>query len=318
MKNLNINVKKLLLNIKHNLPLNGDFLFVTETPINPEVFSKELVVEYHDPKDVLKDLNSKNEDVVKLIYERALKYNRDVEFISENLKKKGEILLRMTSFVSAIFLGILSFISTNISKNINTWILLIICIFFVFMGIHLISSLIRSIKVMTREESILSSPQQIVFKNNETITNEKLGSILNAYKIATADIVSNTCMTHSLINKNINMIIIAQNSFVYGLLFFMLIVGLQLSALLFLKSDKIDELSISNIVQIEDKLLENIEKRRSLLLEQIEKRKQIIEILRIKNKEVLEQFIQINEVLLQINKNNDENSTKNLMEIKKE
>jgi hypothetical protein len=288
-----------VLKLKHKLPLGGDWLFVTETPSSDDVLTQDLVMEYLNQEDVLFDLKTENENVVKLIYERALKYNKDVENISENIKKKAEILLRMTSFVSAIFFGILSFVSVSKNMNVPNWMLFLISIFFILMGVHLISSLVQAIKVMTREELVLSSPQQIVFKSNEDIQGNNENIVLHAYKMAISDIISNACNTHKLIRRSINKVIIAQYSFVYGLFFFMLIIGLQFSASFF-QTKKLPEPSFSDLIQIEDQLLENIVKKEIKLREQIEDRKKIVEKLKIENEDILKQIILINKMLFQI------------------
>jgi len=212
--------------MKSYLPLNGDWLFVTETPIRNNYVQRDLTAGYEVPEKVLASLTSNNIDLIKFIYERAKLHEDRIENISNQMRDKAKTLLGTVSFVSAIFFGIISFFTPSTLK-LPWWFIFSELSLFILLACQMIRSLMIAMEVMTREESIVAPPDE--FLRSYENGNETENAIITAYKNAIAQTVAYPIQTHLLLKKRINRLILGQRAFQYGLFYFVLLIFIHVS-----------------------------------------------------------------------------------------
>jgi hypothetical protein len=211
---------------KSQLFLNGDWLFVTETPTtSDEPQSNDLALKFDTPEKVLAHITANDLESIKLIYERTKKSEASVDSIENLTRDKAKTLLGTASFASAIFFGVTSFFSSS-SANLPWWIVAVELILFILLACHLIHSLVIGMEVMTREQSINASPDEFL---------NSYGSSVEAYKNAIAQTLAYANKSHEFIRKRSNKLILGQRAFQYGLMYFALLVVLHIFSTSYLR-----------------------------------------------------------------------------------
>ena len=201
--------------------MNGDWLFVTQTPITKQPQQDDLAAKHDTPEKVLKDLKSNDLEAIKLIYERAKAHELRIENIGNLTRDKAKTLLGTTSLASAVLFGVASFFSSS-SVKFSWWAISIELIIFILLASQLIRSLVIAMGVMTREQSISASPDEFLASHEDS--NASGGSTINAYKNAIAQTVAYSTQTHGYINGRKNRLILGQHAFQYGLVYFVLLI----------------------------------------------------------------------------------------------
>jgi len=243
MSNKDRFLKKLLF-VKHKLPYNGDWLFVTESPIE-ENNEQDIACEYDKPDEILKNLKSDNLELAQLTYERAKDYESFIYNSANHIRDKAKTLLSTASFTSALLLIVLSFFLTTI-VSFNWWVIVIESILILFLAEHLIRALAIANDAMTREEFIRQSPSELL-----SISSTEKGDSIKAYDKLTSQIVAYASQTHEYIRKRGNKLILAQTAFRYGLIYFVIIfIVLLISSSWYKPQDP-----WSKLVELEEKIL---------------------------------------------------------------
>jgi hypothetical protein len=214
-----------LLHVKSNLPSNGDWVFVTQTPITKQPQQDDLSAKHDTPEKVLKDLKSNDLESIRLIYERAKAYESTIENIGNLTRDKAKALLSTTSMVSAVFFGVASFFSSS-SIKFPWWAISIELIIFILLASQLIRSLVIAMDVMTREQAISASPDEFLasYRDSDASERHTISPLVNAYKNAIAQTVAYSNQTHGHINGRKNRLILGQHAFRYGLVYFVLLI----------------------------------------------------------------------------------------------
>jgi hypothetical protein len=212
-----------LLSIKERLPANGDWLYVTETPVKTKAMPNDMAIKHNTPAKVLQDIHSDELEVIKLIYERAKSHEAFIYNSGNQVREKAKTLLSTAGFISAILLGVVAFLlSTVVIPRI--WIFLVEVFLFLFLSMHFIRSLSIAMQVMTREEYVRSSPSE--FLSIPATTNNK-----DAIKDDIAQIVAYSNQTHEFIRQRGNKLILGQHAFRYGLIYFVILVFFHIIAI---------------------------------------------------------------------------------------
>ena len=222
-----------LLKVKSKLPLNGDWLYVTATTTSGQPQQVDLAAKYDKPEKVLMSLKSKDIESTKLIYERSKAYESRIENIANLTRDKAKTLFGTTSLVSAVFFGVTSFFSFS-SVNFPWYAVAVELIVFILLAFHLIRSLVISMEVMTREQSITASPDEFLdcYDNSAFSEATDCTPSVNVYKQAIAQTVAYSNQTHEYINERKNNLIMGQHAFKYALISFALLIVIHIFSIL--------------------------------------------------------------------------------------
>ena len=203
---------------KSKLPLNGDWLFVTVTPVRGDIKHDDIADKFSSIDQVMEHLTSDklSESGLMLIYERAKEFAGSVSARADHVRGKASTLLSTSSLVSAVLFGALGFMMSDVSVN-PAWIIAIELFLGVEMMCHFIRSLFIAADVMTREVSVEASPSEIL----------SFDSVESYLKNAISQSVAYGNMTSEYIRKKVNRLIIGQHAFRYGLIFFAILLALQ-------------------------------------------------------------------------------------------
>jgi hypothetical protein len=212
---------KWILTLKSRMPLNGDWIFVTETPSKGQIQDNDLAAKHDSPEKVLKSLASDNQDSIKLLYDRAKTYESRIQNIGNLTRDKAKTLLGTVSVVTAVFFGAATFFSSGTSAY-PRWAMLIELLLFLLLSTQLIHSLIIAMDVMTRETSIIASFDEMLkrYSNRDGVNT----SLLMAYKDAIAQMIAYSNQSHFYINSRVNQLILGQHSYRYGLFYFAILI----------------------------------------------------------------------------------------------
>ena len=218
------NHSNLFLDLKHKLPFNGDWLFVTATPYDGPQDGEGSQPAHDRPDAILRRIKSNDIDVVKLAYERAKAHESAVYETANHVYDKAKALLSSGSFVSAVLLGVVSLLLTALSR-LTGWIVGVELLALILMTSHLMRSLYIAMQVMTREESVRTSPEEFL-----SPLSASKSSVTRAYKQAISEVVAYSNQTRDLTRKRVNRLILGQHAFRNGLLWFVLFVVVHLGA----------------------------------------------------------------------------------------
>lgn len=203
---------------KSKLPLNGDWLFVTATPVRGDIKQADIADKFSSIDQVMEHLTSDklSESGLRLIYERAKEFAGSISARADHIRGKASTLLSTSSLVSAVLFGVLGFMMSDVSKN-PKWVLGLELYLGIEMMCHFIRSLFIATDVMTREASVESSPNEIL----------SFDSVESYLKNAISQAIAFGNMTSDYIRRKANRLIIGQHAFRYGLIFFAAILVLQ-------------------------------------------------------------------------------------------
>lgn len=206
-----------ILELKSKLYLNGDWLFVTEEI--PKQRSAEnlndITIIYSKFENVINNIRLTKISDLKNQFDEAKEYYENTIERGAVARDKAKVLLSAGSFVSAVIMGILSQLS-QLKETISINSIVFISIPFFLSSIHLIRSLYLSTKAITREEYISISPPDIVEVNPKSYLKSPF------YKDRIAKYISYACTTQNFVRTRTNLVILAQEAFIYGLFFFAL------------------------------------------------------------------------------------------------
>lgn len=274
--------------IKSKLPMNGDWLYVTETPSTEQPQQEDLATKHDTPAKVLEDLTSNDIETIKLIYERAKAHESRIENIGNLTRDKAKTLLGSTSLLSAVLFGAASFFS-SISTKFSWWAVAFELALFVLLACHLIHSLIVAMDVMTREQSVSASPDEFLssYEDSNASSDGTMGAQpLKAYKNAIAQAVAYANQTHEYIHERKNKLILGQHAFKYGLIYFPVLITFHILAALFYGNSGP---SAQNTVATEQqtKLLHSLLSSQDSLLKILEQSTKDVALLRQRDDELL-------------------------------
>jgi hypothetical protein len=208
-------MKSLLIKLKSKLPLNGDWLFVTETPVKVDNNQVDQATGYDNPNEVITRLQSNDTDTLKITYDRAKEFERSICQAADHIRDKAKTLLSTGTFVSAALFGVSTFFLTPM-LDLHLGIVIILITLFILMVSHFLRALALSVYVMTREEYVQAAPL-------EFINLEHGKTIAVTLKEAIAQVIAYANQTSEYIRLRSNKLIIAQHAFRWGLFFFLLL-----------------------------------------------------------------------------------------------
>lgn len=203
--------------LKTKLPLNGDWLFVTEDPVKEEDKESDLAKGYDSPSRVAAALTSNDMEVIELIYQRARDYEQRIYASSDHVRDKAKTLLSTATFVSAILFGVESLLLPTLHA-FEWWMVALEAGLFLLLVCHFLRALFIAMSVITREKVVESSPQEFLFAESK-----KNQTHVAATKKAIAEIVAYAIQSHNYLRLRVNRLIIGQTAFRYGLVFFVVL-----------------------------------------------------------------------------------------------
>lgn len=189
----------------------------------------DLAAEYKEPQKILDVLNKtkcENAETLKLIYERVKAHETTIYNSADHVRDKAKTMLGTASFTAAILFGVAALFITAI-KGFPLYVLIIEFSLFVLQIAFFGVALYKSVKVMTREQIIKPSPDEILCV--EAVPADE--QLVLAYKNAISHVLAYANQTHEYIRQRVNMLIEAQRKFGYGLICFLLFFGLYFSFL---------------------------------------------------------------------------------------
>lgn len=233
--------------IKSKLPLNGDWLFVTEDM--PRFSSEEkqeqindLSLEIDTIDKVLSAVSSgkKNLDI---IYGKTKEYENFITNGANLVRDKAKTLLSTASFVSAILFGSSTFLLSTINElNFLTTLEVVIYLLIVQ---HFVRALVIAMHVMTKEEMIYMPPQEFI----ELSGLPKKDQLKNF--ISRSIVYANS--TDKYVWKRSDQLIKGQHAFRYGLIFSAMLLVIHLGNNIYKKESFNDDM-LRKISSIEQKL----------------------------------------------------------------
>lgn len=239
------------------LPYNGDWIFVTESPRNKNDKDIDAETQYDTPSEVLQAIKTNAPEILKLIYDRAKAHELTIHNSADHIRDKAKALLSTVSFLSAVFLGVVPFFLLAVTKFV-WWLIAFECLLFLLLASHLIHSLIIAMNVMTREQYVKTSPQEIL-----SVPQHSKRKQIIAIKEATAQIMAYSNQTHEFIRQRGNKLILGQTAFKFGLLYFFIFIFMHISAAIWYGSAKTKDPLIS--------IIEHQEKTTRIAIDKYEK-----------------------------------------------
>jgi hypothetical protein len=206
-----MSIKTRLIKLKQTLPLNGDWLYPTESPPQSSPDGDDLAVIYSETKEINAELKQTRSSVghAPFLYE-AERFAAKAAKRAEHVRDKAKSLLGTSTFIGAVVLGIMSFFAEHIASS-SYKVLFPIGIFLMLMLLQFSRSLMCSIEVMTRETSIEISTADVITAFNEATD-------LDDYKRRLGIVLLATANQHEIeINKRVNKLILGQTGFKFGL-----------------------------------------------------------------------------------------------------
>lgn len=252
--------------VKSKLPLNGDWLYVTEN-YAPSIEQSLGEENWDTPDKVFQEINSGKLEVLKLVYERAKAYESIVNSKADHVRDKAKSLLGTVAFVSAVLLGVTSFLVTSIVK-LNGWWFIGELILVSVLGTHLVRALLIAMDVMMREVIITSRKEELLLQRSETE--------LHALKCLISQIFSYANKTDEFVRERVNKLILGQDAFRYGVVCFALFLVIQIYA--GKKVNEIENKAKSNVLS-QTEIQSSILSREEQLLDELRQLK--VEIIRI-------------------------------------
>lgn len=210
--------------IKGKLPLNGDWLYVSEIYLPPTLCDSEASLgeeTWDTPDKIFQELNSSDLQIIKLIYERAKAYESMINAKADHVRDKAKSLLGTVSFVSAALFGITTFLTTSIVKLDGWWFTCELVLLGIFAA-HLFRALLLAMNVMMREVVITSRQEELLLQKSATE--------LHALKCLSAQIFAYANRTDEFVRERVNKLILGQAAFQYGIIWFSLLLIVQICA----------------------------------------------------------------------------------------
>ena len=237
-------LSQLLLKLKHKLPFNGDWIYPTATPVSSDGV-EDLAEVFSDPQRVLATIpvtlpSGINESLV-------VEANRIAQVAStraDTVRMKAQVLLGTSSFVGAVILGVVSFFSQHLIF-LPSWVNWILIAFLTLLLFQFGLSLIRSVKVMTREQVIEVSPRDLGQITQQVKSLEEFQRRLIGTRIAVA------YRNQKYVNDKVNDLILGQVGFGYGL-FYAFVLVLIFVIGIYLSGVTKDSLTKAKLLTIED------------------------------------------------------------------
>ncbi|MCG6170205.1 hypothetical protein [Leptospira sanjuanensis] len=215
-------VIKLITKTKSKICLNGDWLFVTESPVG-KTKDSDISLGYRNNEINYKKIKILDQKKLEVMHHDAKEfYNNTIDRMNVT-RDKAKVFLSASSFVSAVIMGIFGQLAT-LKEQMPNWLIIIISVFFLLSTIHLIRSLYLTAKSITREQFIAIPPSSIIVEDSRGYLTSKY------YKEMIANYIAYAIQTQDYIRNRNNSIILGQHSFLYGLFYFSISVfGLILS-----------------------------------------------------------------------------------------
>jgi hypothetical protein len=209
-------LKPKLLWLKSKLSFIGDLLFVRETPVDVHSLPEDQAAKFDRPDKVLSGLKSENIEVLRITYERAKDFEREIAATADHVRDKAKTLFSTGSFVSGVLFGVSALFVTAVS-TFSSILVIIHGLLFTIVFSHFIRAFFLAMIVMTKEESVQAGPSEYL-----VIANKKKESTL--LREAISQRVAYANQTHEYLRKRSNKLIVAQTSFRYGLIYFLILV----------------------------------------------------------------------------------------------
>ncbi len=149
----------------------------------------------------------------KLLFEHCKAVVQDAEAKQSTVRDKAKVILGSTAF----FLTLLSAAVTLVHNWYSTvpfWATAVTLLVLVWVASHFLRALILSIRAITRDESVVASTQEITQSLSGTDAEYTSGRV---YQRLAARLRSAATATNQLILQRVNLVILAQTSFRWGL-----------------------------------------------------------------------------------------------------
>ncbi len=216
-----------LLDLKHKLPFDGDWLFVTlSTNIEDDEGNIKEDGEIVKEKINNNGLKNNNYQIISQFSDFANDRMVKIEERSKLVREKAKLIWQSAGVIFTVFFTITSLLINNFTHlpfNIKT----IIFTLAIFMIIHLSRALKASIDSITREQNIiLSSDSLIEIAEESTNESQYLEKI-------TLEKINNSNEKNKFVTRRVNKVIIAQSSLVWGIIYLALILMLIIGSLFF-------------------------------------------------------------------------------------
>ncbi|HTG32946.1 MAG TPA: hypothetical protein VLB76_08430 [Thermoanaerobaculia bacterium] len=227
-----------LLSLKGRLPLNGDWLFVTETARREGQFV-DVAEKYTRSDAVLGRFSAETDaDTAKMIYERVKAYEGRVGDTANRVYDKAKVIFGTVSFSSTILLALGSTLLPPLLAS-SPWINVLGIMLACLLAVHLVRSLIIASRVMTREEIIHEGPEELI-----DLSEKKEVDLI---KEITAKVLAYAIQTDERGSQKVNRLIIAQHSFQWAFIFFFILAVLSIA--MRIESTRLEESSVSKALR---------------------------------------------------------------------
>lgn len=206
-----------LLRLKHKLPADGDWLFSTasqcescaRTQLNPD----DLAAQFETKDGALKAFAPvKTEAGRDAILEHAKEWSASIDDVRDTVRDKAKVILGATAFTFAVMSAAIGLLQAT-SDALPQWAWVLLLSLFFWILLHFVRSLVLSLSAITRDTTETISTHQIIeFASRSDVESKEEGKLQLA-----AEILAAATRTHRRTRPDVNRVILAQASFVWGL-----------------------------------------------------------------------------------------------------
>jgi hypothetical protein len=206
------------------LPGDGDWIFSStnqcESCASTQQHSGDLAAQFETPDGALKAFAPiTTQTGRKAILEHAKEWSASIDDLRSTVRDKAKVILGATSFTFAVMslaIGVLQ----NTSEALPRWAWILLLVLFFWVLLHFTRSLILSLDAITRDKTeTVSTAQVIEFASrcDAQGSEESEESEESELRFA-AEVLAAATRTHKMARASVNRVILAQASFVWGLL----------------------------------------------------------------------------------------------------
>jgi len=205
----------ILVHYKSKLPSNGDWLWVS---FEGEA-TEGKVIESVD--DVIGQIQTNDSDVLSLMYERSKNFETRIISNISDTRDKAKSLLTMSSFAATTVFAVAAVLSSTI--RIQAGLAVIVIALYVLLCSHLFHALCKALQVLTREDVVYASHDDIVGNEDERSP---------ALRKAIAETLVFARQTRRKSAGRVGDLLVGLTSFRYGLVYFFLMVALNVGIII--------------------------------------------------------------------------------------
>lgn len=207
-----------LLKWKCSLPYDGDWIFSTQTACEKHIYNTGAIL----------DLDSQFEtgdgsleaftpvtvpEARKLLFDHTKELSQEVNARHASVRDKAKLLLGSTSLTLALLSASVALVE-KWHSDIPRWAIIVIFIAFFWVVAHFVRALILSIRAITREVSVSVPTQRVV----DCLTGDEAAFRSGeVFQRLAAELRAATAQSNRQALERINLVIVAQTSFRWGL-----------------------------------------------------------------------------------------------------